>query len=64
MWMNKRGNREIFLNPKLNFPYEQTWMSIAFQKHNSKIIKTGLLLLSPINHDRIQYYGPNERKEN
>jgi len=65
MWFNKEGNRKVFLEPRFAYPYEQTWMSLVFQKHKEKhLLKVAVLLLSPINHDRIHYYNSSERREN
>lgn len=64
MWMNHAGNKKIFLEPKYEHPYEQTWMSLGFQKHRENILKTACLLASPINHNRLHYYKVGERREN
>jgi hypothetical protein len=64
IWFNKAGNRKVFLDPKYEHPYEQTWMSLVFQKHKQNQFKTAVLLLSPINHNRIRYYEAKDRREN
>lgn len=64
MWFNKEGNKKVFLEPKLAHPYEQTWMSSVFQKQKNNLIRAALLLLSPVNHNRIHHYDGAERKEN
>ena len=64
LWFSKKGNNIVFLNPIYQYPYEQTMMSDAFQKHKKNMIKTAVLLLSPINHNRICHYSASERKEN
>ena len=43
---------------------EQTWMSFVYQLQRDNIIKPAILLLSPINHNRIYYYPGEERREN
>lgn len=64
MIMNKEGNRKVFLDVKWNHPYEQTWMSYVFQETLKGNIKPGILLASPIDHERIAHYTPQERREN
>ena len=64
MWTNRTGNKKIFLEPKFAHPYEQTWMSMVFQKQKESLFKVAVLLLSPVNHHRIHYYPASERKEN
>ncbi len=64
MIMSKEGNKKVFLEIKWQHPYEQTWMSHVFQKQKEDYIKAGVLLASPIWHDRIKYYKPEERREN
>ena len=39
-------------------------MSHVFQKQKEDYIKAAVLLASPIWHDRIKYYKPEERIEN
>jgi hypothetical protein len=39
-------------------------MSHVFQKQKESYITAGVLLASPIWHDRIKYYKPEERREN
>ena len=64
MIMSKEGNRKVFLETKWANPFEQTWMSHVFQKQKEDYIKSAVLLASPIWHDRIKYYKPEERREN
>jgi hypothetical protein len=64
MIMNKQGNKKVFLDVKWQFPYEQTWMSYVFQETIKENIKSAVLLASPINHNRMSHYKPEERKEN
>jgi FkbM family methyltransferase len=64
MWFNKAGNEKVFLEPKYEHPYEQTWMSLVYQKHKQNLFRTAVLLLSPVNHNRSFYYGAEDRKEN
>lgn len=64
MIVSKAGNQKMFIDQKFDHPYEQTWMSHIYQKQKEGEIKAAVLLASPIWHDRIKYYKPEERKEN
>lgn len=64
MIMSRKGNHKVFLETKWANPFEQTWMSHVFQKQKENHIKSAVLLASPIWHDRIKYYKPEERREN
>jgi len=64
MIMSKEGNKKVFIEVRWDYPYEQTWMSHVFQKQKEDYIKAGVLLASPIWHDRIKHYKPEERREN
>jgi hypothetical protein len=64
LWFSKEGNKKVFLEPEFAYPYEQTWMSLVFQKQKEKLFKVAVLLLSPIGHDRLKYYEASERREN
>ena len=60
----KKGNQKMFLDTVWAHPYEQTWMSYIYQETKKGNIKPAILLASPINHNRIAYYKPEERREN
>ena len=64
MIVSKKGNQKMFLDIKWAHPYEQTWMSHMFQETRKGNLKPGILLASPINHNRIVYYDAHERREN
>lgn len=64
MIMGKSGNKKVFLDTNWEHPYEQTWMSYVFQETRKGNINPAVLLASPINHNRIAYYRPEERREN
>ena len=64
MIMSKEGNYKVFIETKWDNPFEQTWMSYVFQKQKKGEIKAGVLLASPIWHERIKHYKPEERREN
>jgi len=64
MIVGKVGNQKMFLDTKWAYPYEQTWMSYMFQETIKGNLKPAILLASPIKHNRIIYYKPQERREN
>lgn len=64
MIVSKKGNKKMFIDTKWAHPYEQTWMSHMFQETLKGNIKPALLLASPIWHERIAHYTPEERREN
>ena len=64
MIVGKSGNKKMFLDTTWAYPYEQTWMSHMFQETKKGNLKPAILLASPIHHNRIAYYKPDERKEN
>lgn len=64
MIVGKSGNQKMFLDTTWAHPYEQTWMSYMFQETRKGHIKPAVLLASPINHNRIAHYKPEERREN
>jgi hypothetical protein len=64
LWVSREGNNKLFLETKWNHPFEQTWMSNVFQMQKDNKIKSAVLLLSPIKHDRFEFYPGTERREN
>lgn len=64
MLIGKTGNKKMFLDTKWGHPYEQTWMSQIFQDHLEGKYHSAVLLASPINHNRISHYKPEQRREN
>jgi hypothetical protein len=62
--VSKEGNKKMFINTKWAHPYEQTWMSHIYQLTKNKQIHPGILLLSPIEHNRFSHYSSAERREN
>lgn len=62
--ISREGNEKCFINTKWAHPYEQTWMSHIYTLTKNQTIKPGILLLSPITHNRVHHYGKDERKEN
>ena len=61
--VTKYGNKKMFLTDKWAFPYEQTWMSYMFQETIKGNIKPAMLLLTPTEHDRFDFYDGKLRKE-
>jgi len=64
MIVSKEGNQKIFIDTKWDHPYEQTWSSHVHQLTKKGEIHSAVLLTSPIWHDRILWYKPEERREN
>jgi O-methyltransferase len=61
--LTKEGNYKCYLETKWAHPYEQTLMSYAYQETVKGNIKPGLLLLTPTEHDRFDFYSAELRKE-
>lgn len=61
--VSKEGNKKMFLETTWDRPFEQTWMSHIYQETKNGNIAPGLLLLSPIEHNRFEHYNSSERKE-
>lgn len=61
--VSKSGNKKMFLETKWAHPFEQTWMSHIFQLSKKDEISSGLLLLTPTQHNRFDHYSKELRKE-
>lgn len=61
--VSRDGNRKMFLETRWPRPYEQTWMSHIFQETKRGHIKPAILLASPIEHNRFDFYADDLRKE-
>ena len=61
--VSKAGNKKLFLDTKWDYPFEQTWMSNAFQLSRKGEISSAVILSSPIFHDRKHFYEAEERVE-
>jgi len=61
--VTKHGNRKMFLTEKWAHPFEQTWMSYIFQETIKGNIKPAMLLMTPTEHDRFDFYDGKLRKE-
>lgn len=62
--ISKDGNKKCFLDTKWAHPFEQTWMSHIYTLTKKGEVKPGILLASPITHNREHHYLASERKEN
>ena len=62
-FITKEGNRKMFQETKWQRPFENTWMSYIYQETIKGNINPGLLLLTPIEHNRFDHYSSELRKE-
>jgi hypothetical protein len=62
--VSKNGNKKMFLETKWDSPHETTWMSDIFKKTVNGYINTGILLATPSEHHRFEFYSSEQRKEN
>ena len=63
-FFTKAGNRKMFQDTKFQHPFEKTWMSYMYQETIKGVINPGLLLLTPIEHNRFDHYSSELRREN
>ena len=61
--LTREGNYKCYLETKWAHPYEQTLMSHCYQETVKGNINPGLLLLTPTEHNRFDFYDGNLRKE-
>jgi hypothetical protein len=61
--VTRHGNKKMFLETTWAHPFEQTWMSFIFQETIKGKINPGLLLMTPTEHDRFEFYDGSLRKE-
>jgi hypothetical protein len=62
--VSREGNKKMFLDTKWERPYEQTWMSYIYQETVKGNINSGILLITPTQHNRFDFYESSIRKEN
>jgi hypothetical protein len=62
-FITKEGNRKMFQETKWQRPFENTWMSHIYQETIKGKVNLGLLLLTPIEHNRFDHYSSDLRKE-
>ena len=63
-FITKEGNKKMFQNTKWVHVFEQTWMSHIYQETIKGNVNPGLLLLTPIEHNRFHHYAAELRREN
>ena len=61
--LSKVGNYNCYIRTRFKNPYEQTLMSYAYQETIKGNIKPGLLLITPTEHTRFDFYPSELRKE-
>jgi len=62
--VSKEGNRKMFLDIKWAHPFEQTWMSYMYQETLKDNLYPGILLATPTEHNRFDFYPGSDRREN
>ena len=62
--VSREGNKKMFLDTKWAHPFEQTWMSHIYQETLKGNIKPAILLATPTEHDRFEFYPAESRREN
>lgn len=61
--LSKQGNYNCYIKTKYAHPFEQTIMSHCYQELLKGNIKAGLLLITPTEHERFDFYEAKLRKE-
>lgn len=61
--VTREGNKKMFLKTTWAHPFEQTWMSHIYQETKKGNIKPGLLMITPTEHNRFEFYEGHLRKE-
>jgi hypothetical protein len=61
--ISQEGNKKMFLDTKWTHPFENTWMSHHYQLTKKNELRGGLLLLTPVEHERFDHYSKELRKE-
>jgi len=61
--MSKEGNYKCYLKTKFAHPFEQTLMSQCYQETIKGHIRPAVLLISPTEHNRFDFYPDQDRKE-
>ena len=62
--VSRKGNKKMFLDTTWAHPFEQTWMSHIYQETLKGNIYPGILLATPTEHNRFEFYKAEERREN
>lgn len=63
-FVTREGNKKMFLETKWAHPFENTWMSYMYQETIKGKINPGILLMTPVEHNRFDHYDRGIRKEN
>jgi len=61
--LSRDGNYKCYIETKFEHPYEQTLMSHCYKETIKGRIHAGLLLLTPTEHNRFDFYDGKLRKE-
>ena len=61
--MTREGNYKCYIKTKFDWPHEQTIMSYVYQETVKGNINPGLLLVTPTEHFRFEFYSSELRKE-
>ena len=61
--LSRDGNFKCYIETKFDFPYEQTLMSHCYKETVKGRISSGVLLMTPTEHNRFDFYQGNLRKE-
>ena len=61
--LSKEGNYKCYIETKFASPYEQTLMSHCYQETVKGRIHSAVLLLTPTEHNRFEFYPSEMRKE-
>jgi len=61
--LSKEGNFKCYIETKYAYPYEQTLMSHCYKETKKGRINAGVLLMTPTEHDRFEFYDGGLRKE-
>ena len=63
-FVTREGNKKMFLTTKWAHPFENTWMSYMYQETIKGNLNPGILLMTPIEHNRFEHYSSDLRREN
>jgi len=61
--MNREGNYKCYIETRFTHPYEQTLMSHCYQETVKGRINSAVLLMTPTEHNRFDFYQAELRKE-
>lgn len=61
--LSREGNFKSYIETKFDHPYEQTLMSHCYKQTVKGRIKSAVLLMTPTEHNRFDFYEGNLRKE-